>query len=367
MRAFHTDTESPFAGLREVGQSIWLDNLTRGLLVSGELERRVNAGEITGVTTNPSIFRSAILNDAAYRADVARLAVAESEPERRYECLAVADVRAACDVLRPVYDRTRGDDGYVSLEVSPRLAHDADATVAAACRLHAEVGRDNVLVKIPGTEAGARAFEACIAQGIGVNVTLLFSLGQLERIFEAYRSGLERLRASGGDVGRVKAVASFFLSRIDTLVDRRLEEIGTPEALALRGQTAVAIAKLAYRRFGEVFDGGAFAPLRSVGARPQYLLWASTSTKNPAYHDLLYVEPLMGRWTINTLPDATLAAFGDHGRVDLTLTRDVERARATLAAVEGLGIAHEDVGDVLQREGVRLFDEAYGALIEALA
>jgi transaldolase len=367
MQVSEAQVADPFVRLREVGQSLWLDNLTRDMLHSGALARLVERGEITGVTTNPSIFRNAILSSDAYRADVARLRGEETDPERRYERLAVADVRAACDVLRPVYDNTRGDDGYVSLEVSPRLADDAEGTVAAARRLHAEVGRDNLLIKIPGTAAGARAFEECIAHGIGVNVTLLFSASQLDRVFDAYVAGLERWRAAGGALARVKAVASFFLSRIDTLVDRRLEALGTPEALALRGQTAVATAKLAYRRFGEVFGGERFAPLAAAGARPQYLLWASTSTKNPAYHDLLYVEPLMGPRTINTLPDATLAAFRDHGRADATLMQDVAQAEATFVAVERLGIAHEAVGSTLQQEGIRLFDEAYTALIDALA
>lgn len=356
-----------FTQLRQIGQSIWLDNLSRAMLEGGELKRLVDAGEVTGITTNPSIFRNAIVNGASYRADLDRLKREESDPERRYERLAIADVQAACDVLRPVFDVTRGDDGYVSLEVSPRLAHDADGTVAAARRLRAEVARDNVLIKIPGTPAGVRAFEQCVADGISVNVTLLFSLGQMNAIFAAYQTGLERLNSSGGDVMRIKAVASFFMSRIDSLVDKKLDGLGTPEALALRGKTAVAVGKLAYARYGEVFGAPRFAALRAAGARPQYLLWASTSTKNPAYDDLLYVTPLIGAQTINTVPDVTLAAFRDHGKAADTIGLDVAGARTAFDAVERLGIGHEAIGAQLQQEGVKLFDEAFSALLQAVA
>lgn len=356
-----------FTQLRQIGQSIWLDNLSRAMLEGGELKRLVDAGEVTGITTNPSIFRNAIVNGASYRADLERLKREEADPERRYERLAIADVQAACDVLRPVFDVTRGDDGYVSLEVSPQLAHDADGTIAAARRLRAEVARDNVLIKIPGTPAGVRAFEQCVADGISVNVTLLFSLGQMNAIFDAYLTGLERLKAAGGDVKRVKAVASFFMSRIDSLVDKKLDAIATPEALALRGKTAVAVGKLAYARYREVFGSPRFAALRAAGARPQYLLWASTSTKNPAYDDLLYVTPLIGAQTINTVPDGTLAAFRDHGKAADTIGLHLPAARAAFAAVERLGIGHEAIGTQLQQEGVKLFDEAFTALLQAVS
>jgi transaldolase len=336
-----------FTQLRQIGQSIWLDNLARGMLEGGELKRLVEAGEVTGITTNPSIFRNAIVNGASYRADLERLKREEADPERRYERLAIADVQAACDV-------------------SPRLAHDADGTIAAARRLHAAVARDNVLIKIPGTPAGVRAFEQCIAEGISVNVTLLFSLGQMDAIFEAYQTGLERLRASGGNLKRIKAVASFFMSRIDSLVDKKLDAVGTPEALALRGKTAVAVGKLAYVRYGEVFGAPRFSVLRAAGATPQYLLWASTSTKNPAYDDLLYVTPLIGPQTINTVPDVTLAAFRDHGKAADTIGLDLAAARATFDAVERLGIGHEATGTQLQQEGVKLFDEAFTALLQAV-
>jgi transaldolase len=361
------DRAPRFTQLAAVGQSFWLDNLSRGMLARGELTALVQAGEVTGITTNPAIFRNAITKGADYATELATLKASEPDPERRYERMAIADVRAACDVLRPIFDATRGDDGCVSLEVSPRLAHDAAGTVAAAQRLWAEVDRPNVLIKIPGTEAGADAFEDCIAHGMGVNVTLLFSSGQMTRIFDAYQSGLERLRAAGGDVARVKAVASFFMSRIDSLVDKRLDAIGTPEARALGGKTAVAIGKLAYRRWQQFFATARWQSLAASGARPQYLLWASTSTKNPAFHDLLYVEPLIGPQTINTLPDATLIAFRDHGTVASRLGDGVDDAQAALDAVARLGIDPEAVGTQLQTEGLALFDEAYAALLAAVA
>jgi len=356
---------SPFARLRAIGQSIWLDNLSRGFIESGELARLVDAGEATGITTNPAIFRNAITKGDAYRAALDALRATEPDAEHRYERLAVADVQAACDVLRGVFAASRGDDGFVSLEVSPRLAADAAGTLAAARRLKAAVARDNVLIKIPGTTEGAQAFEDCIAEGISVNITLLFSLPQMSRIFDAYQRGLERLRTAGGDVSRPKAVASFFMSRIDSLVDKRLDAVGTPEALALRGRAAVAIGKVAYQTYLERF-GAPFAALRSAGARPQYLLWASTSTKNPAYPELLYVEPLVGPQTINTLPDATLAALRDHGRPEALIGEGLADARAVLAALQTQGIDPVEVGEQLQSEGLKLFDDAYAALLDAV-
>ncbi len=356
-----------FTRLRQIGQSLWLDNLSRGMLQAGDLERLADAGEISGITTNPSIFRNAIASGGAYADELARLRQSEADPERRYERLAIADVQAACDVLRPVFDAARGDDGFVSLEVSPRLAHDAAGTFAAARRLHAEVARDNVLIKIPGTPAGVTAFGDCIAAGISVNVTLLFSLAQMMRIFEAYQSGLERRRAADGDVRRIKAVASFFMSRIDSLIDKRLDAVGTPDALALRGKAAVAIGKLAYARYQDFFATSQWKALAVAGARPQYLLWASTSTKNAAYPDLLYVEPLIGPQTVNTLPDATLNAFRDHGKVAVTIGDGLADAQVSFDALERLGIGHEAVGDQLQTEGVKLFDDAYTALLAAVS
>ncbi len=360
------DRPSPFAQLRAIGQSIWLDNLSRDMIAGGELARLVDAGEATGITTNPAIFKNAIAAGKAYAEALEALKATEPDAERRYESLAIADVQAACDVMRPVFDRTQGDDGYVSLEVSPRLAYDEEGTVAAARRLKAAVARDNVLIKIPGTPEGAAAFERCVAEGISVNITLLFSLAQMNRVFDAYVAGLARRQAAGGDVARVKAVASFFMSRIDSLVDKQLDGIGSPDALALRGRSAVAIGKLAYEQYGRVFGPERFGALRAAGARPQYLLWASTSTKNPAYPDLLYVEPLIGPETINTVPDATLAAFRDHGKAANTIGLGVEDARAAVAGLERLGIDLEAAGLQLQRDGVKLFEDAYDALLAAV-
>jgi transaldolase len=355
-----------FSQLREIGQSIWLDNLSRGMLRSGELRRMVEAGEATGITTNPAIFRNAMATGEAYREERAALIASEPDAERRYERMAIADVQAACDVLSGVYQATAGDDGFVSLEVSPALAHDAQGTVEAARRLHAAVGRSNALIKIPGTAAGAEAFRQCIAEGISVNITLLFSLPQMERIFAAYLDGLEARRAAGGDLAGIKAVASFFMSRIDTLVDKRLDAAGSPGAAELKGQAAVAIGKLAYRRYQEIFAASRFQALQAGGARPQYLLWASTSTKNPAYPDLLYVEPLIGPQTINTVPDATLAAFRDHGRAARTIDTGLAQAAAVLERLAALGVDTTAVGEQLQTEGLALFEEAYAALLAAV-
>jgi len=263
-----------------------------------------------------------------------------------------------------VYEGSGGDDGYVSLEVSPRLADEESATVQAAMRLHAMVNRQNALIKVPATGAGRRAFEHLIGAGINVNVTLMFSLQHVVEVAQAYTRGLHRWLERGGDAHHPKAVASLFLSRVDTLVDQRLEALASPEALALRGQTAVALAKLAYQRYRDLFHQAPFADLRRRGARPQYLLWASTGTKNPAYSDVQYVEPLIGPETINTLPDATLAAFRDHGRARLTLEEGVEEAQAHVLALEKLGIDLHATGETLQRQGVELFDTAYTRLLD---
>lgn len=351
----------------KLGQSIWLDNLSRTLLREGVLARLIAEDGVSGVTSNPSIFHKAVSDSPYYAYDLARLKAAESDPERRYEGLAIPDIQAACDLMKPFFDRTRGDDGYVSLEVAPRWAHDRDATVAEARRLSALVERPNLLVKVPATSAGVAAFEALTAEGINVNVTLLFSLGQVEAIHQAYLRGLRARLAQGRDVGRAKAVASLFLSRVDTLVDQRLEAIGTPEALALRGGSAVAMARLAYARYRALFHGPDFAGLRARGARPQFLLWASTGTKNPAYSDLLYVEPLVGPETINTLPDKTLAALKEHGRVRDSAGQGLEEARAHYRRLQELGIDMEQAGLQLQNQGVELFADAFDQLLALVA
>lgn len=351
--------------LRRCGQRIWLDNLTRTHLEEGVLADLIAQG-VTGITSNPTIFHKAIGESPYYRAALAELKASEPDAERRYEALVVEDIRAACDLLHPVYLASSGDDGYVSLEVAPRHAHDAASTVSEARRLSGLVARENLLIKVPGTPEGLVAFEHLTAEGLRVNVTLLFSLRQTVRAFEAYISGARRWLERRGDPARLKAVASLFLSRVDTLVDKQLDAINTPEALALRGKAAVAMAKLAYQRYLDFFQGQAFEALRIAGVRPQYLLWASSGTKNPAYADLLYVEPLIGPETINTLPDKTLSALLDHGRVDPTLDFGVPEAEALVVALEAQGLSLDQVGDTLQADGVRLFAESYDKLVEAV-
>jgi len=349
------------------GQSIWLDNLSRTLIREGALANMIEHDGITGVTSNPSILHKAVSESPHYRDDLVWLKSNQIVKESRYESLVIADIQAACDLLRPVYDHTKGNDGYVSLEVSPRLAHDAVNTVTAAKRLCQTVARDNLLIKVPGTPEGLVAFEQLIGAGINVNVTLLFSLQHVVRAFEAYMRGLKSRLAQGGDTDKIKAVASLFLSRVDTLVDKKLTAIGTEEALALRGKSAVAMSRLAFQRYKEMFHGDLFADLAQAGSRPQYLLWASTGTKNPAYQDVMYVEPLIGPETINTLPDSTLDAFRDHGIPRLTIEEGVPEAMQHFLHLEKLGINMQAVGDQLQTEGVKLFDDAYTKLLELVA
>ncbi|MEW6133440.1 MAG: transaldolase [Pseudomonadota bacterium] len=355
-----------FSDLHAFGQRIWLDNLTRGHIRDGRLAQLIAQG-VTGITSNPTIFYKAVTETSDYAGQIDELRKTEPDPERRYEALVSEDLRAACDLFQPVYVTSGGDDGYVSWEVAPRFAQDADRTVAEAKRLHDLVGRDNLLIKVPGNVAGLRAFEQLTAQGLRVNVTLLFSLHHVARTFEAYIRGARQWLDKGGDPLRLKAVASLFLSRVDTLVDKRLEALGTPQALALRGKTAVALARLSYQRYQDFFLGDDyFAHLRAHKVRSQYLLWASTGTKNPAYSDLLYVEPLIGSDTINTLPDKTLAALADHGVIESTLHLGIADAMAHMVELESLGIDPSEIGEELQVEGLRLFAESYDKLIAAM-
>lgn len=347
-----------------LGQSLWLDNLSRSLIRDGTLEKLIAEDGVSGVTSNPSIFQNALASSPYYADDLAWLKTAEPNAERRYETLVVADVQDACDLLLPTYEASGGNDGYVSLEVAPRWAYDAAHTVVEAQRLSGLVDRRNLLVKVPGTPAGLGAFETLTALGINVNVTLLFSVAQVDAVFNAYIRGLAARVQAGSDVRRSRAVASLFLSRVDTLVDTQLDSIGTQEALSLRGKAAVAMAKLAYQRYLEIFQGEAFAALAKQGATPQTLVWASSSVKNPDYPDLLYVDPLIGRETINTLPDKTLVALRDHGKPALRLEEGVAEAEAQLADLARLGIDPEIVGDSLQTEGVDLFEAAYQKLLQ---
>ncbi|HMM46563.1 MAG TPA: transaldolase [Thiobacillaceae bacterium] len=350
-----------------LGQSLWLDNLSRSLVCDGTLKTLIEEDGISGVTSNPSIFQKALATSPLYADDLARLKIEEPDPERRYEALVITDIQAACDLLLPVFERSGGEDGYASLEIAPRWAHDAARTVEEGQRLSRLVNRRNLMVKVPGTPAGIGAFETLTAQGINVNVTLLFSIAQTEAIFKAYVRGLAARAASGADLRNSRAMASLFLSRVDTLVDSRLEAIGTDEALSLRGRIAVAMAKLTYQSYLRIFGDATFAELAKQGATPQTLVWASSSTKNPDYHDLLYVEPLIGKQTVNTLPDKTLAALRDHGRPVAQLEEGVAEAEAQLAALARLGIDLETVGDSLQAEGVDLFEAAYQKILQQLA
>ena len=351
--------------IRRYGQSIWLDNLTRTHLEEGRLADLIAQG-VSGITSNPAIFHKAITESPYYKTALEKLKSSEADTERRYESLVIEDIQRACDLLRPAFEASHGDDGYVSLEVAPRYAHDVANTVSEAGRLSNPVDRDNLLIKVPGTPQGLEAFEQLTAEGLRVNVTLLFSLRQTVRTFEAYIRGARRWIEKGGEPTKLKAVASLFLSRVDTLVDKKLEAINTPEALALRGKTAVSMARLAYQRYRDFFHGKGFETLNKSGVRPQYMLWASSGTKNPAYSDLLYVEPLIGSETINTLPDKTLSALLDHGRIDPSLDFGVPEAEAHMVALETQGIDLDAVGETLQADGLKLFAESYDKLIEVM-
>ncbi|MDF0604530.1 transaldolase [Neisseriaceae bacterium TC5R-5] len=347
--------------IRPFGQRIWLDNLSRELLASGELTRLLEQDGIAGVTSNPAIFYKAISSDARYQADLLRLQADKSlSAEARYEALVIPDIQAACDLLRTQYQSSGGEDGYVSLEVSPALSDDEMGTLAAARRLWALLDRPNAMIKIPATAAGIRAFQTLTQEGINVNITLLFSLQQVEAVWDAYIAGLSARLAQGGDVASVKAVASFFLSRLDSLLDPQL-------TLAHQGKVAIALSKVAYARYQQRFHGHEFAALKTAGARPQFLLWASTGTKNPAYSDVLYVESLIGAETVNTVPDATLAAFRDHGKAALTLPSAASEAQAVLAAVAAEGVALDVVGERLQQDGLALFEQAFAQLLQLTA
>lgn len=349
------------------GQRIWLDNLSRTLLRDNILARRIDEDGVSGVTSNPSIFLNALQGGRHYADDLAGLKARESDPERRLEGLMIPDIQAACDLLRPVYTKSAGEDGYVSLEVAPRWAHDAAMTVREAHRLHGLVDRPNLMIKVPGTPEGVAAFETLTREGVNVNVTLLFSLLHVERVFQAYVRALSARHAAGNDIRTNKAVASLFLSRVDTHVDKVLNAQGNDAALSLRGNAAIAMAKQAYRLYQRMFRSENFSALEAHGARPQWLLWASTGRKNPTYRDLIYVEPLIGPETINTLPDQTLDALRDHGRVAHTLEIGMEESAAHYQRLAAFGIDMEQVGEALQDEGVQLFVEAYDKLLEQVA
>lgn len=354
---------NPLVELGPQGQSVWYDSISRSLINSGDLARLIAEDGLRGMTSNPAIFEKAISGSHDYAADLQRHAASGMSPLVIYEALAIGDIQAAADVLRPVFDDTNGDDGYVSFEVSPYLADDAPGTIDEALRLAAAVDRPNLMIKVPGTPACVPAIEALIGKGLNINVTLLFAQDNYAAVAEAYVAGLEALVAAGGDAGTVASVASFFVSRIDAVVDAALEA----PFEKLRGKVAIANAKLAYQHYKKLTASSRWQKLASQGARPQRLLWASTGVKNPDYRDVLYVEELIGKDTVNTMPVATFEAFRDHGVVAANLEQGVDEAQQVMASLKEAGISMQDVTDQLQADAVRLFVEPFDKLLSAIA
>jgi transaldolase len=358
--------ESRLHQLGARGQSVWIDYLSRDLLQTGELKRMMDEDAVVGVTSNPTIFQKAISQGTAYDEQLKELLEHEDDPKEIFLHLAVHDVENALDLLAPVHE-ANAQDGYVSIEVDPTLAYDTQKTYDEAIRLHEWIDRPNLYVKIPGTEPGLKAIEDCIAAGRSINVTLLFSLTMHKEAMEAYVRGLERFVESGGDPTRVRSVASFFVSRVDTETDKRLEAIGTEEALALRGKLAIANARIAYQNYQAVFSGPRWEALEAKGALPQRCLWASTSTKNPEYRDVLYVEELIGPHTVNTMPEETIQAFQDHGEVrGDTVLDGVDEAHRLLEQLAVVGIAYDDVVLTLEKEGVQKFSDSFAELLDGV-
>jgi transaldolase len=353
--------DTPLTQLSALGQSVWIDFLSRRFVQDGDLAGLVEQG-VVGVTSNPTIFQAAIADGDAYDEQLREVLKTETAPKEVFLALAVEDIRDACDILRPVWDQPgpTARDGWVSLEVDPTLAHDTAATIAEAKRLHELVDRPNLFVKIPATKEGLPAIEEAIAAGIPINVTLIFSLQRHREVAEAYIRGVQRYADAGGDLSKLASVASFFVSRVDTEADKRLDAVGGHDEL--KGTLAIANAKLAYVTYQEVFAGDQWEALAAKGASAQRCLWASTSTKNPAYRDVLYVEELIGADTVNTMPRETVEAFLDHGRVRPSLEEDVDGARRTFDAFAAAGIDYDDVVETLEREGVEKFAKSFEQL-----
>ena len=361
--------------LLDLGQSVWLDFIRRGHLLDGGFDRDVQEAGVVGVTSNPTIFQQAIAGSSDYDAALAAGIARGLEGEPLFEALAIEDIRMACDQLKPVFERSHGLDGRVSLEVSPNLARDTAGTIAAAKRLHAETARANVMIKIPATREGLPAITATLAAGISVNVTLIFSEARYLEVMEAWLAGLEKFALAGGDLASVRSVASFFVSRVDGKIDAAIEQrIATlpdgsterMELAGLKGQAAVANARIAYAAYEQVVTGARFRTLRARGAHVQRPLWASTSTKNPAYRDVLYVEELIGADTVNTMPPATLKAFNDHGVVEARIQRDVQGARTLFGRLTALGVPVATLIEQLEDEGVRAFARSFADLLATL-
>jgi transaldolase len=365
---------NPLIELTKLGQSVWNDNIERKLVTSGELKRLIDEDGLSGVTSNPAIFEKAIAGSELYVDQLRELAQQHKQPQEIYEGLAIRDIQMAADVLAPVYDKTNGTDGFVSLECSPKLANDTQGTIEETRRLWKLVDRKNAMIKIPGTPEGIPAIEEGIYDGININITLLFSLRAYEKTMEAYIRGLERRVAEGKPVGNISSVASFFVSRIDTAVDkeldRRIEKTNDEQEKAklqsLLGRIAIANAKIAYQKYKKVFHGERFAAMKQKGAQVQRPLWASTSTKNPVYPDVYYVEALIGSETIDTLPPATIVAFRDHGRARITIEDNLDDERAMIARLEEVGISLEQVTGHVLADGVRLFVEPFDKLLSTI-
>ena len=360
--------------LADFGQSVWFDDINREAIDSGKLARLIGEYNVTGGTSNPTIFEKAFSGSSAYDEQFRQLAKAISTPEGVQDVLALTDVQLAADRLRDVYDRTNGADGYVSLEVAPTHAHDAERTLSETRRLWAALDRPNVMIKIPGTPAGLPAVETCLSEGINVNITLLFSVESYRQVAEAYVRALEKRVANGQPVGGIASVASFFVSRVDTMADDRLTALAegapTPDRkatiLSLRGKLGVANARLAYQAYSEITSSERWRKLAQAGARPQRCLWASTSTKNPAYSDILYVDELIGQQTVNTMPEDTIHFFADHGSPKETLTRDIEAAGALIRQLRDAGLDVDAVTRDLQTEGVEKFTQSYQNALKAI-
>jgi transaldolase len=355
---------SPLGRLSAFGQSVWIDFLSRESIRGGHMQKLIDEDCVVGATSNPTIFQKAMSEGAAYQEELAQLAHHTQDPREIFWDLAQRDVSEACDLFRPVWDRTAGRDGYVSIEVDPGLAYETLVSFREAMRLRAEIDKPNLLVKIPATKPGLAAIEDTIAKGCSINVTLIFSMRRYAEVAESYLRGLERLIAAGGDPGTVASVASFFVSRIDTEADRRLDAIGGHDQL--KGRLAVANAKLAYEHYLEVFAGPRWEYLASKGASPQRVLWASTSTKNPAYPDTLYVDDLIGSDTVNTMPEETVVAYQDHGNPEPRLHGGLEEARTLFDELARAGVDYDDVTETLEREGVEKFSASFDDAVASL-
>ncbi|MFU8852893.1 transaldolase [Micromonospora sp. SL1-18] len=353
--------------LSAAGVAIWLDDLSRVRLSSGGLDQLRREKHLVGVTSNPTIFAKALSAADEYNWQLKDLAIRGVDVEEAVRMLTTYDVRWACDVMRPAYDASAGVDGRVSIEVDPRLAHETEKTVAEAGALWWLIDRPNLFIKIPATEAGLPAITATLAQGISVNVTLIFSLDRYSQVMEAFLAGMEQAKANGHDLSKIGSVASFFVSRVDSEADKRLEKIGSAEAKALRGKAAIANARLAYQRYCEVFGSDRWQALADAGAHPQRPLWASTSTKNPDYRDVMYVEDLIAPGTVNTMPEATIHAFADHGEVRAdTVTGCYDDARKVFSDLQAVGVDMADVVAVLEREGVEKFEASWLELLDGV-